>query len=73
LPISFSKNRGAFIIFAPDLNTMTEVKKRRTGLYWAMCIIGAIGFTLFTLFLPQGVWLSLPFLFGGLVMAMDWV
>ena len=51
---------------------MTDAK-RKTGLYWAVTAVSAVALILLTIFLPQGYWLGLPTVFGGLVMAMDWV
>lgn len=52
---------------------MTEVKKRKTGFYWGMCLVSAVALVLLTIFAPGGFWLGLPTFFGGLAMAMDWV
>ncbi|MBL7810807.1 MAG: hypothetical protein JNL57_01170 [Bacteroidetes bacterium] len=52
---------------------MTEVKKRKTGLYWGICIVSGIALLLLTIFRPEGFWLGLPTFVGGLAMAMDWV
>lgn len=61
---------GFIIIFA---TIMEEVKKRKTGGYWAMCLISAVALVLLTIYMPGGFWLGLPTFCGGLAMAMDWV